>query len=98
MTDSNSTQKPLDKLDHPCKDTCSGWKQGYEKGQQSIELELKRANRRAEMLEAQRNKAILNSWDHVEHLFSETERVEGIRKDVDSCNEEITKALEKENL
>jgi hypothetical protein len=20
------------KLDHPCKDTCSGWKQGHEKG------------------------------------------------------------------
>lgn len=21
-------------LDHPCRDTCSGWKQGYERGQQ----------------------------------------------------------------
>ncbi|TXH09408.1 MAG: hypothetical protein E6R04_08205 [Spirochaetes bacterium] len=23
----------IDSFDHPCKETCSGWKQGYEKGQ-----------------------------------------------------------------
>lgn len=22
----------LEELDHPCRDTCSGWKQGYERG------------------------------------------------------------------
>lgn len=22
----------MNDLDHPCRDTCSGWKQGYEKG------------------------------------------------------------------
>lgn len=24
--------KPQAELDHPCRDTCSGWKQGYERG------------------------------------------------------------------
>jgi hypothetical protein len=26
-------EKPINKLDHPCRQTCSGWKQGFEKGQ-----------------------------------------------------------------
>lgn len=35
----------LDELfDHPCKETCSGWKQGYDKGK----LELQKENERLE--------------------------------------------------
>ena len=32
-------------LDHPCKQTCSGWKQGYERGmsQASMEVEALKA-------------------------------------------------------
>jgi hypothetical protein len=26
-------------LDHPCRDTCSGWKQGYEKGRSEAFLD-----------------------------------------------------------
>lgn len=28
------------KLDHPCRDTCSGWQQGYERGQSDKEKEM----------------------------------------------------------
>lgn len=31
----NSLDQKLDELDHPCKHTCSGWKQGFEKGVES---------------------------------------------------------------
>jgi len=26
----------MTELDHPCRDTCSGWKQGYERGAQDL--------------------------------------------------------------
>lgn len=33
----------FENLDHPCKETCSGWKQGYEKGlKQKIEYDASR--------------------------------------------------------
>lgn len=28
-------------LDHPCKETCSGWKQGYDKGAAALDTALK---------------------------------------------------------
>lgn len=28
-------------LEHPCRDTCSGWKQGYDRGRDSLEPELR---------------------------------------------------------
>jgi len=28
------TAKSFEELDHPCKTTCSGWQQGYEKGRE----------------------------------------------------------------
>lgn len=30
------------KLNHPCKETCSGWQQGYEAGEKSSEERLKK--------------------------------------------------------
>jgi len=36
MTDSN---KPAPQLDHPCRQTCSGWKQGYERGLSELKAE-----------------------------------------------------------
>ncbi len=29
-------------FDHPCRQTCSGWQQGFEKGQDSMRAELER--------------------------------------------------------
>lgn len=31
-------------LDHPCKETCSGWKQGYERGAKVFHLALEKEN------------------------------------------------------
>lgn len=35
---------PLDKLklDHPCKESCSGWKQGYDKGFEARDAEVEK--------------------------------------------------------
>lgn len=30
----------LDKFDHPCRQTCSGWDQGFEKGAKSVQKKL----------------------------------------------------------
>jgi hypothetical protein len=31
-------------LDHPCRDTCSGWKQGFEKGRASVQKAFEDVN------------------------------------------------------
>lgn len=37
----NPTDKsPLDNLDHPCRETCSGWQQGYDRGYLAVKQEL----------------------------------------------------------
>lgn len=39
----NKSPKELaDMFDHPCKQTCSGWKQGYEKGYAAAELKAQK--------------------------------------------------------
>jgi hypothetical protein len=41
---------PFANLDHPCKGTCSGWQQGYEKGQRlSGEINRTLANHNADL-------------------------------------------------
>ena len=32
----------MDKLDHPCKQTCSGWKQGYIKGGEEAKHDIEK--------------------------------------------------------
>lgn len=32
-----SLEDPYEKFDHPCKGTCSGWQQGFEKGQKAFQ-------------------------------------------------------------
>lgn len=29
-------KSPLNKLDHPCRETCAGWRQGFERGVESM--------------------------------------------------------------
>jgi len=46
------------KLDHPCRDTCSGWKQGFERGRaEGIREAAERLKREAEALEPHSNTA-----------------------------------------
>lgn len=33
------SDKPEEDFDHPCKNTCSGWLQGYEKGKKAVTAE-----------------------------------------------------------
>ncbi len=49
MTLPDSLAKKRDELDHPCKDRCSGWQQGFDRGQDSMQErceELRQANER----------------------------------------------------
>lgn len=36
-----------DKFDHPCRGTCSGWQQGYEKGQEGLKACSSETERKA---------------------------------------------------
>ncbi len=47
-SDEPSTPPPgkptlLETLDHPCRETCSGWQQGFERGWAECEKKLKQA-------------------------------------------------------
>jgi chromosome segregation ATPase len=44
-------KSPLDKLDHPCRETCSGWQQGYDSAYLAVKEELDAA--RMDTLKAQ---------------------------------------------
>jgi hypothetical protein len=46
----------LSELDHPCKETCSGWKQGYEKGLHARDEEVLALNKRIDELEIKLDK------------------------------------------
>lgn len=64
-------------LDHPCRDTCSGWAQGYERGLEAAETKIGKLehvlsstrieseNRRVELLEM--TKAIQKALAHCGH-------------------------------
>jgi chromosome segregation ATPase len=43
-----SDQSKPREFDHPCKETCSGWKQGYECGLQAAEAQISELNERLE--------------------------------------------------
>ena len=45
-------------LDHPCKQTCSGWRQGYEKGMSELEQENEALRSALEFY------ADVNNWDN----------------------------------
>jgi hypothetical protein len=44
----NSKPSGVRELDHPCHETCSGWKQGYDRGKAALERERNELIRRLE--------------------------------------------------
>jgi len=56
MKSKTEAEKAAEGLDHPCKQTCSGWKQGYEKGFHTGE----KSERIMKLIEALRYIAISN--------------------------------------
>jgi len=51
----------MSELDHPCKDTCSGWQQGFEKGQEALADKL--AVLRAQVADYERVLELIVSQD-----------------------------------
>ena len=41
MKHTDEAQAKAEEFDHPCKQTCSGWQQGFEKGQASMRAEAR---------------------------------------------------------
>jgi predicted RNase H-like nuclease (RuvC/YqgF family) len=48
----------MDGLDHPCKETCSGWKQGKERGQLELAPQITALRNEVRILETCRKEAV----------------------------------------
>jgi hypothetical protein len=69
-----SVASELDKIlmsqgfDHPCRETCSGWKQGYERGQFDLRVELAAVKKEnAALREALEHYADEENWTDIEN-------------------------------
>lgn len=77
MTDAE--RDPFAAFDHPCKDTCSGWKQGFEKGCAHVRAEIPaiearvRAEERAKIVARLKTVPKLHGFAIVEPLIQELE-------------------------
>ena len=80
-------------LDHPCKETCSRWQQGYERGQEAVRRiaiahETRSAQEYADLAkQMERMRAILKSAREV-ILWSIDQRSLHIKDQIDECLKE----------
>lgn len=83
-------KSPLDKLDHPCRETCSGWKQGYERGVMAVKQELD-AIKSQQLMETDDGKRTVRCECGFTFSFQDATK---LQQELDAAREEIGRKKE----